>query len=313
MLYNLKRNKVSLSLFVFNKNRFRKPTNKFLKLLVPAILGNGVYQLNLLIDMILASTLAHGSISFLYYADRVNQLPLGVLGIAISTALLPILSKYVKKNDNVKVTKSISSALKYGLLFSLPAFLGIFILSDEIVTLLFYRGQFDLFDVEQTSAALVALSFGLPAFIMIKILVIPFFAREDTITPIKVSLFSISINLILNLLLIDEFKHVGLAISTSVAAWVNMIILISLLIREKIKFEKDIITFTIKIIISTVIMGISIKLISNIFEQNLINIGFFEIKNVRLIFVIFFAILTYFVSIYLLGIKDISLKKWSKK
>jgi putative peptidoglycan lipid II flippase len=249
----------------------------------------------------------------LYYADRVNQLPLGVLGIAISTALLPILSKYVKKNDNVKVTKSISSALKYGLLFSLPAFLGIFILSDEIVTLLFYRGQFDLFDVEQTSAALVALSFGLPAFIMIKILVIPFFAREDTITPIKVSLFSISVNLILNLLLIDEFKHVGLAISTSVAAWVNMIILISLLIREKIKFEKDIITFTIKIIISTVIMGIYIKLISNIFEQNLINIGFFEIKNVRLIFVIFFAILTYFVSIYLLGIKDISLKKWSKK
>ena len=313
MLYNLKRNKVSLSVFGLNKNKFRKPTNKFLKLLVPAILGNGVYQLNLLIDMILASTLVHGSISFLYYADRVNQLPLGVLGIAISTALLPILSKYVKKNDNVNITKSISSALKYGLLFSLPAFLGIFILSDEIVTFLFYRGQFDLFDVEQTSLALVALSFGLPAFIMIKILVIPFFAKEDTITPIKVSLFSISINLILNLLLIDEFKHVGLAISTSVAAWVNMIILISLLIREKIKFEKNIITFSIKVIISTIIMGISIKLTSNIFEQNLINIRFFEINNVRLIFVIFFAILTYFASIYLLGIKDISLKKWSKK
>ena len=313
MLYNLKRNKVSLNIFGLNKNKFGKPTNKFLKLLVPAILGNGVYQLNLLIDMILASTLAHGSISFLYYADRVNQLPLGVLGIAISTALLPILSKYVKKNDNVNITKSISSALKYGLLFSLPAFLGIFILSDEIVTFLFYRGQFDLFDVEQTSLALVALSFGLPAFIMIKILVIPFFAKEDTITPIKVSLFSISINLILNLLLIDEFKHVGLAISTSVAAWVNMIILISLLIREKIKFEKDIITFSIKVIISTIIMGISIKLTSNIFEQNLINIRFFEINNVRLIFVIFFAIFTYFASIYLLGIKDISLKKWSKK
>ena len=313
MLYNLKRNKVSLNIFGLNKNKFGKPTNKFLKLLVPAILGNGVYQLNLLIDMILASTLAHGSISFLYYADRVNQLPLGVLGIAISTALLPILSKYVKKNDNVNITKSISSALKYGLLFSLPAFLGIFILSDEIVTFLFYRGQFDLFDVEQTSLALVALSFGLPAFIMIKILVIPFFAKEDTITPIKVSLFSISINLILNLLLIDEFKHVGLAISTSVAAWVNMIILISLLIREKIKFEKDIITFSIKVIISTIIMGISIKLTSNIFEQNLINIRFFQINNVRLIFVIFFAIFTYFASIYLLGIKDISLKKWSKK
>jgi len=92
-----------------------------------------------------------------------------------------------------------------------------------------------------------------------------------------------------------------------------MIILISLLVREKVRFEKDIIAFSIKIIISTMIMGISIQLISNIIEQNLINIGFFEIKNVRLIFVIFFAILTYFISIYLLGIKDFSLKKWSKK
>ena len=316
IITHLKRNNSNLIVRLPKIKLVSKPSpeiKKFFVLLTPAIIGNGAYQLNLLIDMILASTLPDGSISFLYYADRVNQLPLGVLGIAISTALLPILSKYVKKNDNVNITKSISSALRYGLLFSLPAFLGIFILSDEIVTLLFYRGQFDLFDVEQTSAALVALSFGLPAFIMIKILVIPFFAREDTITPIKVSLFSISINLILNLLLIDEFKHVGLAISTSVAAWVNMIILISLLIREKIKFEKDIITFSIKVIISTMIMGISIQLISTIFEQNLINIRFFQINNVRLIFVIFFAILTYFVSIYLLGIKDISLKKWSKK
>ena len=178
MLFNLKKNKINLKFESFLKKKKKKePTNKFFKLLIPAILGNGVYQLNLLIDMILASTLAHGSISFLYYADRVNQLPLGVLGIAISTALLPILSKYVKQFDAENVKKSLTSAVRFGLLFSIPSFVGILILSDEIVSFIF-RGEFDFSDVKQTSAALVALSFGLPAFVMIKILVVPFFAKR---------------------------------------------------------------------------------------------------------------------------------------
>ena len=118
------------------------------------------------------------------------------------------------------------------MLFSIPSFVGILILSDEIVSFLFFRGEFEFSDVKQTSAALVALSFGLPAFVMIKILVVPFFAKEDTITPIKVSLFSIFINLTLNLLLIEHYKHVGLAISTSAAAWANCLILILILIKE---------------------------------------------------------------------------------
>ena len=198
---------------------------KFFVLLTPAIIGNGAYQLNLLIDMILASTLPDGSISFLYYADRVNQLPLGVLGIAISTALLPILSKQVKENKKAEAKESISKALEFGIFFSIPAFFGILFLSEEIIKFLFFRGEFDLTDVSLTAKALVALGFGLPAFILIKILVVPFFANENTKTPIQISVFCMIVNLILNLILIGKFLHVGLAIATSVSAWINVTIL----------------------------------------------------------------------------------------
>ena len=133
MYYNIRTNKSKLSInFSFFKTfKNNKEITKFFKLLLPAILGNGAYQINLLIDMILPSTLPAGSISFLYYADRVNQLPLGVLGIAIGTALLPVLSSQVKKNQKKEAEKSISKAIKFGILFSIPAFFGLLIFSEN--------------------------------------------------------------------------------------------------------------------------------------------------------------------------------------
>ncbi len=312
MLINLKKNNITLKFKIFNKKRFPNAESKFYKLLFPAIIGNGVYQLNLLIDMILASTLPDGSISFLYYADRVNQLPLGVLGIAISTALLPVLSKYVKLNDQKNQKETLSNAIMYGLIFSIPSFIGIFLLSNQIVTFLFFRGEFTLTDVEQTSYALVALSFGLPAFIMIKILVIPFFAKEDTTTPIKISLFAILINLILNLLLIDEYKHIGLAISTSFAAWVNALILFIVLKNKKVEFDKNILFTFLKVVISSLVMGVGINFMLIFFGQDILNIKFFEFKNVKLILIIVVGILIYFSCLLLMGIKDFNLRKWTK-
>ena len=135
----------------------------------------------------------------------------------------------LKKNQKKEAEKSISKAIKFGILFSIPAFFGLLIFSENIISFLFFRGAFEYKDVQATSSALIALCCGLPAFIMIKILVIPFFANEDTKTPIKISLFCMSINLILNLILIREFLHVGLAISTSVSAWINFILLFYIL------------------------------------------------------------------------------------
>ena len=312
MYYNIRRNKSKLSInFSFFKTFKRdKEITKFFKLLLPAILGNGAYQINLLIDMILASTLPDGSISFLYYADRVNQLPLGVLGIAIGTALLPVLSSQVKKNQKKEAEKSISKAIKFGILFSIPAFFGLLIFSENIISFLFFRGAFEYKDVQATSAALIALCCGLPAFIMIKILVIPFFANEDTKTPIKISLFCMSINLILNLILIREFLHVGLAISTSVSAWINFILLFYIL-NKNLNYSFDISIFKVFLKVSLASLTMS-YIVLKTYEFMINNFEMYTLYNTNFILIlcIIFGIIIYSALMYFLGIKELEINKW---
>ena len=312
MYYNIRRNKSKLSInFSFFKTFKRdKEITKFFKLLLPAILGNGAYQINLLIDMILASTLPDGSISFLYYADRVNQLPLGVLGIAIGTALLPVLSSQIKKNQKKEAEKSISKAIKFGILFSIPAFFGLLIFSENIISFLFFRGAFEYKDVQATSSALIALCCGLPAFIMIKILVIPFFANEDTKTPIKISLFCMSINLILNLILIREFLHVGLAISTSVSAWINFILLFYIL-NKNLSYSFDISIFKVFFKVSLASLTMS-YIVLKTYEFMINNFEMYTLYNTNFILIlcIIFGIITYCALMYFLGIKELEINKW---
>ena len=312
MYYNIRRNKSKLSInFSFFKTfKSDKEITKFFKLLLPAILGNGAYQINLLIDMILASTLPDGSISFLYYADRVNQLPLGVLGIAIGTALLPVLSSQVKKNQKKEAEKSISKAIKFGILFSIPAFFGLLIFSENIISFLFFRGAFEYKDVQATSSALIALCCGLPAFIMIKILVIPFFANEDTKTPIKISLFCMSINLILNLILIREFLHVGLAISTSVSAWINFILLFYIL-NKNLNYSFDISIFKVFLKVSLASLTMS-YIVLKTYEFMINNFEMYTLYNTNFILIlcIIFGIIIYSALMYFLGIKELEINKW---
>ena len=312
MYYNIRRNKSKLSInFSFFKTFKRdKEITKFFKLLLPAILGNGAYQINLLIDMILASTLPDGSISFLYYADRVNQLPLGVLGIAIGTALLPVLSSQVKKKQKKEAEKSISKAIKFGILFSIPAFFGLLIFSENIISFLFFRGAFEYKDVQATSSALIALCYGLPAFIMVKILVIPFFANEDTKTPIKISLFCMSINLILNLILIREFLHVGLAISTSVSAWINFILLFYIL-NKNLNYSFDISIFKVFLKVSLASLTMS-YIVLKTYEFMINNFEMYTLYNTNFILIlcIIFGIIIYSVLMYFLGIKELEINKW---
>ena len=312
MYYNIRRNKSKLSInFSFLKTfKSNKEITKFFKLLLPAILGNGAYQINLLIDMILASTLPDGSISFLYYADRVNQLPLGVLGIAIGTALLPVLSSQVKQNQKKEAEKSISKAIKFGILFSIPAFFGLLIFSENIISFLFFRGAFEYKDVQATSSALIALCCGLPAFIMIKILVIPFFANEDTKTPIKISLFCMSINLILNLILIREFLHVGLAISTSVSAWINFILLFYIL-NKNLNYSFDISIFKVFLKVSLASLTMS-YIVLKTYEFMINNFEMYTLYNTNFILIlcIIFGIIIYSALMYFLGIKELEINKW---
>jgi putative peptidoglycan lipid II flippase len=202
------------------------------RLMLPAMLGAAVVQINLLVDVVLASTLPTGSVSFLYYADRVNQLPLGVVGVAIGTALLPSLSRQIRAGKDAEARDSQNRALELAMLLTLPAAAGLMVLADPIISVLFQRGAFGAEASGQTALALVAYAAGLPAFVLIKVFQPGFFARRDTSTPVKIAAFAVILNLTLNLILMRYFAHVGLAMATTVSAWVNTAILALLLNRR---------------------------------------------------------------------------------
>ncbi|MHA1539299.1 MAG: murein biosynthesis integral membrane protein MurJ [Alphaproteobacteria bacterium] len=191
------------------------------KLMIPGLIGAGVTQINIVVDSILASLLPDGSISYLYYADRLNQLPLGVIGIAIGTALLPMLTKALRSGKKAEANKLHNRALEMGLLVALPAAVGLCVLSDFIIVALFERGAFDRATSIFVAQALSAYAIGLPAYVLIKILAPGFYAEEDTKTPVQIAAVALIVNLVLNLILMQFFAHVGLALATSIAAWVN--------------------------------------------------------------------------------------------
>ena len=202
------------------------------KLMLPGAIGAGVVQINLLIDVVIASLLPIGSVSFLYFADRVNQLPLGVIGVAIGTALLPLLSRQLRDGGDVDAMDSINRASEFALLLTVPASVALMIIPDQIVAVLFERGAFGVAETKATASALIAYSLGLPAYVMIKVLGPGFFAREDTVTPVKIAALCVAFNLALNLLLMGPLLHVGIALATAISAWVNAGLMVLVLRRR---------------------------------------------------------------------------------
>ncbi len=208
------------------KLRLQMPTlnpsvSKILTLMVPGAIGAGVMQINIFIDMMLASTLPTGSLAFLYYADRLNQLPLSVFGIAIGTVLLPSLSKALRLNNQKDAVVLQEKAMSLGLRLSIPSAFGLVLLANPIINLIYGRGSFTYDHVLATAPALAAFAIGLPAYILSKIFTTGFFAKQNTKTPLKIGMITVAVNLILNLLLIGQLLHVGMALATGLAAWVQ--------------------------------------------------------------------------------------------
>jgi len=203
-----------------------------LKRMAPVAIGAGIYQINLVIDTVIASLLPAGSISYLFYADRVNQLPLGVLGVAVGTALLPLLSRQVRAGETEAAHHSQNRAMELSLLLTLPAATALMVIATPVVRVLFERGQFGPMETAATAAALAVYAVGLPAYVMVKALAPGFFAREDTATPVKISVFCLFVNLGLNLLLMGPFQHVGIAAATVVSSWLNVAIMAYVLHRR---------------------------------------------------------------------------------
>ncbi len=211
--------------------RLTAKIKKLFSLMGPGIIGAGVVQINLLVDVILASFLPAGAVSYLYYGDRLAQLPLGIIGIAIGTALLPKLSKALenKKSKSQNETKSlINLAFVWGGLLALPACFALIAVPDLLSTALFQRGSFDEVAALATAGTIRAYALGLPAYIAIKILSTQFYAREDTATPVKIAIISATTNIILSIILIQYMAHVGIALATSIAATLQALILYTL-------------------------------------------------------------------------------------
>ena len=198
------------------------------RLLLPAVFGASVAQINIQIDTLIASFLVTGSISWLYFSDRIVEFPLGVFGIALATAVLPSLSARHARQEPEAFSRTLDWALRWVVTIGVPAAVGLGMLSVPIVTTLFHYGVFDDHDVGMTSLSLVAYSAGLVGFIFVKVLAPGFFARQDTRTPVRIAVVALLANVVLNLALVLPLQHAGLALATSLAAYLNA----ALLFRE---------------------------------------------------------------------------------
>lgn len=200
--------------------RLTPDVRRLFRLGVPGVVAGGITQVNLTIGTMIASLQA-GAVSWLYYADRIYQLPLAVIGIAIGIVLLPELSRRLRAEDHGGASWSQNRAIEFSMLLTVPAAAGAGVLSHDIIHVLFERGAFTAADTAATSLALVIYAAGLPAFVLIKVFQPGFFAREDTKTPLRFAAISIAVNIAVSLALFVPFGFAGIATGTSVAAWVN--------------------------------------------------------------------------------------------
>ena len=189
---------------------------------LPAAIGGGAYQINTLVQLYFLNQLEDGSVSYMNYADRLNQLPLGIIGIALSTAILPTLSKFVGADNKEGADRIQSDAIELAMLLTIPAAVALAICAEAFVTMIFQGGRFDLADAASTGQVLAALVLGLPAYVLVKVLVPNFYARADTRTPVVAAFISLAVFITFNFVLLDTYGVVGVAFASVIGAWINV-------------------------------------------------------------------------------------------
>ena len=242
---------------------------KILMLMVPALFGVSVSQINLLFDTVLASLLPDGSVAWLYYSDRLTELPLGVFAIAIATVILPTLSALNTRAEPEEFSQTLAWAMRNVLLIAVPATVALWLLAEPILATLFQYGAFTDRDVEMAAASLRAYTVGLGGFMLIKVLAPGYYARQDMKTPVKIGIIAMVSNMVLNVLFVFplmwyfEMGHVGLALATSVSAWINAGLLYLGLRRGGISltgvFEAK---FVARLVVAVSMMGIAVSMMS---------------------------------------------------
>jgi putative peptidoglycan lipid II flippase len=227
--YAARRAGISLKL---RRPRFSPEVKELVRIILPATFGAGIYQLSQFIDTFFATRLPEGSMAYLNYADRLNQLPLSVIGTALGTAILPLLSRHISTGHDGEASKVQGQAVELSMLLTLPAALALGVTSTAIVTAFFQGGRFTAEDAATTGMTLGILVGGLPAYVLIKVLTPGFYSRKDTRTPVKTAMIVLVANIALNFALIPFFGIYGLAFATAACSWLNCAMLYAILHRR---------------------------------------------------------------------------------
>ena len=207
---------------------------RFFTALIPATVGSAGTQLALFADTIIASFLSAGAISALYYADRIDQLPIGVIGIAVGTVLVPEMTHRLAAGDEAGARSAQNRAIEFALLLAIPCVVGFLVVPELIMRALFMRGAFTAADAHAAAMTLMAYTIGLVPFVLIRSVVAPFYARGDTATPVKAALIGTAINIVFKIMLMAPLAQVGLALATSIGAWINFILVLIFAHRARV-------------------------------------------------------------------------------
>ncbi|WP_421779474.1 murein biosynthesis integral membrane protein MurJ [Kiloniella litopenaei] len=235
--------------------RLSSDVKTLMRRMVPGVLSAGAMQINVVIGTMI-STFQEAGVSFLYYAERVYQLPLGMIGIAFGVVLLPELARKLKADDQKGAMNSMNRGMEMALLLTLPATVALIVMPWPIVVTLFERGVFSRETSDATAIALMAYAAGLPAYVLVKILQPAFYAREDTVTPFRLALVSIVLNIALSLVLFQFIQYVGIALATAISSWVNVLMLWIVLVRKgHLSLDGRFISRLPKILASSLVMG----------------------------------------------------------
>ena len=223
---------------------------------LPAAIGGGAYQINTLVQLYFLNQLGDGAVSYMNYADRLNQLPLGIIGIALSTAILPTLSKFVGSDNQEGANRIQSDAIELAMLLTIPAAVALAICAQAFVTMIFAGGRFDLADAAATGQVLAALVLGLPAYVLVKVLVPNFYARADTRTPVVAAFISLAVFIAVSFVLLERLGVVGVALASVIGAWINVVfLLVVLAVRGHYRIPAALVLRVARQVIAAAAMG----------------------------------------------------------
>jgi len=294
------------------KLAWRHPgVRKIRRLMLPTLFGSSVAQINILVDTLIASMIAQGAVSWLYYSDRLMEFPLGVFGIAIATVMLPSLSQRHSDDDRAGFAQTIDWGLKMAVLIALPAAVGLIFLAGPIITTLFFHGAFSAHAAEMSAVSLAAYAAGLPAFVLVKVLAPGFYSRQDTKTPVRIAVIALLSNVVLNLVFVALLTrwpiaglppHAGIALASSISGYLNASLLYLGLRREGLlRPQGDWIRHARAVVLASVAMAAVVVLLAGDWQSwQLMSLSD---RGVRLGSAIGLGAVVYLISILLGGVR----------